>query len=309
MKRITTMMLIMSLATALFALFAAATVAHAAEKKEKPLRIKWENVEGIIKYNVQIKDSEDAVTLDRTVKTNYIDFTLPPGKYQIRIGAINKFEKVSFWTDWDVFEIRKTVRQKFFTNDFPAKGGIKINAGVAYYMVLPSWNTLYKNSAFNLQQLSYFGSLGFHFGNSKAIKSTNFLRFMGIELEGSYTHYAGKKSFQFYSDLKAITGGINVFAKTQLTIPLNFYIRLGCGAAYSMQKYTRRILERPMLGFPIYGSVKSIDPYAKIGVSMEINFLYALSLNIGADYYMIFYPNNAKFFHNPRFYAMLGFRI
>lgn len=281
-----------------------AALAQEKEKKEKAIRIKWESVEGIIKYMVQMKNAEDAVVLDRTVATSYIDFLLPPGSYKIRIGAINKFEKVSFWTDWENVEIRKSVKQKFFTNNYPGGVGLKINGGVSYNMLLPQWNSMYKDSAFNLKYLGYMGSIGFHFGESKYIKSKNFARFMGLELDGRYCLYAGKNSPQFKSRLTNIAGGLNLFIKSRLDVPINFYVRIGCGASYSMQTYTRG----NALGVPlINGSVKSIDPYAKAGVSIELNFLYAMSLNIGTDYYILFYNN--QFFQSLHYYVMLGFRI
>ncbi len=291
--------------TALAVIAASSTaLAREKEKKEKPIRIKWESVEGIIRYMVQMKNAEDAVVLDRTVPTSYIDFLLPPGSYKIRIGAINKFEKVSFWTEWENVEIRKVARQKFFANKYPAGIGLKINGGVSYNMLLPQWNSMYRDSAFNLKYLGYMGSIGFHFGESKYVKSKNFARFMGLELDGRYCLYAGKNTPQFKSRLTNIAGGLNLFFKTRLDVPINFYVRIGGGASYSMQTYTRG----NALGFPlIHGSVKSIDPYAKAGVSIELNFLYAMSLNVGTDYYILFYNN--RFFQSLHYYVMLGFRI
>lgn len=275
-----------------------------AEEKEKPIRIKWESVQGIIKYMVQMKDSGDIVVLDRTVATNYIDFVLPPGSYRIRIGAVNKFEKISFWTDWDTIEIRKSIRNKFFSNKFPAQVGLKINAGVSYNMLLPQWNSMYKDSDFNLKYLGYTGSIGFHFGESKYVNRKDFIRFMGLELDGRYCMYAGKNTLQFKSKLTNIAGGLNLFLKTNLNVPINFYFRIGGGVSYSIQTYTRS----NAIGIPLVnGNVKSLDPYAKAGVSIELNFLYALSLNIGTDYYILFYNN--KFFQSLHYYALLGFRI
>lgn len=280
--------------------------ALAEETQSKPIRIKWESVEGIIKFIVQIKDLSDAVVLDKTVDVEYIDFTLPPGKYLIRIGAINKFEKLSFWTDWDQIEIRKYEKSKFFSNEYPAKVGLKISAGVSYNMILPPWNSLYKNSSFDLNYLNYFGRIGFHFGNSKYVKAEGFMKYFGIELEGSYCRYAGtgNKFSQFQSKLLTITGGPNFFIKTNLKIPLNFYLRFGGGASYSFQEYTRRSI----YGYPYQtGTVKSLDPYARVGGAIELNFLYALSLDIGADYYITFYQD--EFFQSLRYFAMIGFRI
>jgi len=277
------------------------------EKKEKPLRIRWENVEGIIKFTVQMKDEAGTVLLDKTVDTNYVDFILPPGKYQIRIGAINKFEKLSFWTDWDSIEIRKSVKSRFFTNDHAAKLGLKINGGIGYSMLLPNWSGKYKDSGFNFKYMPVFGTIGFHFGNSKYIDPKNAVRYMGIELDGSYCRYDYKHNLLFQSSVMQITGGLNLFFKTQMKIPLNFYVRFGGGAAYSYQSFTKYNIRT---GIPIpyqSGKIMSIDPYAKVGVSMEINFLFTLSLNLGADFTTIFYRD--EIFMGLRYYAMMGVRI
>ena len=278
--------------------------AYAEEKKEKPVRIKWESIEGIIQYRVLIRDASETIRIDQTVDTTYIDFVLPPGKYMIRIGAINKFEKISFWTDWEDIEIRKSIKSNFFTNEYAAKVGLKISAGMIYNMILPPWSGLYKNSGLNYPYMNFTGSIGFHFGNSKYFKPENFLKYLGIELEGAYCRFEGKKTYQFESTLMNITAGPNLFIKTNLNIPLNFYARVGGGASYSLQDYTRRTLQ----GLPILrGTIKTLDPYAKAGVSMEINLLYAMSLDIGADYIFIFYQD--KIFHGLRFIARIGVRI
>jgi hypothetical protein len=306
MKKNNLTCIIVFLLAVTFAIVSGAGRAQAQESKAKPIRIKWESIEGIIKFIVQIKDQSDSVVLDKTVNVEYIDFTLPPGKYMIRIGAINKFEKVSFWTDWDEIEIRKYIRSKFFANEYAAKVGLKISGGVSYNMILPPWNSLYKDSAFDLRYLNYFGIIGFHFGESKYVKSDSFLKYMGIELEGSYCRYAGKGNqfSQFQSKLLNITGGPNIFIKTMLKVPINFYFRIGGGAAYSFQEYTRRNL----YGQPYQkGTVKSLDPYARVGGAVELNFLYALSLDIGVDYYVTFYQD--EFFQSLRYFAMIGVRI
>jgi hypothetical protein len=277
------------------------------EKKEKPLRIRWEGVEGIIKFTVQIKDPAGTVVFDKTVDTTYVDFLLPPGKYQIRIGAINKFEKLSFWTDWDTIEIRKSIKSRFFTNDFAAKVGLKINGGIGYSMLLPNWSGKYKDSQFIPKYMPVIGTIGFHFGNSKYIEAKSVVKYMGVELDGSYCNYDDKFKITFKSSIMQVTGGLNLFFKTQLKIPLNFYLRFGGGAVYSYQQFTRYNIS---LGVPFayqWGKVKSLDPYAKIGGSIEINFLFALSLNLGVDCIGIFYRD--ELFMGLRYYAMLGVRI
>lgn len=298
---------IASLIAALCIVMPGLTVAFAEDKAEKPLRIRWETVEGIIKFTVQMKDEAGTVVLDKTVDTNSIDFILPPGKYQIRIGAINKFEKLSFWTDWDTIEIRKSAKSRFFTNDFPAKLGLKINCGIGYSMLLPNWSSKYKDSGFNIKYMPVFGTVGFHFGNSKYIDPKGAVKYMGIELDGSYCRYDDKSNILFQSSVMQATGGLNLFFKTQLKIPLNFYVRFGGGAVYSYQNFTRYNIST---GLPIplqSGKVKSLDPYAKVGVSMELNFMFAMSLNVGADFMTVFYRD--EIFMGLRYYAMVGFRI
>src|SRR4030043_921100 len=197
--------------------------AHAEEKKEKPLRIKWESVEGIIQFNVQMKDAGGGIVLDRTVNTNYIDFVLPPGKYQIRIGAINKFEKTSFWTDWDEIEIRKSEKSKIFSNAYAANVGLTIRGGLAYSMILPNLNKKYNDSLLKFQYMAYVGSVGFNFGNSKYINANNVIKYMGIELDGSFCTFDDRYNPTFKSSLSQMTVGINLFFRTQLSIPLQFY--------------------------------------------------------------------------------------
>lgn len=274
-------------------------MSYADEKKQKQLRIKWETSEGIDKYKVQIMDSDGKTVLDKTVDTNYVEFYFQPGKYKIRIGAINKFDKISFWSDWEDIEIRKAVKSKFFINEFPAKAGLKFSGGISYNMVLPSWNNIQKNT-----YLNYIGVIGFHFGNMKAVNSESFARFIGLELEGSYSRYNSQNNLLFKSKLTHMTGGLNFFIKTRLQIPIQFYVRIGGGAVYTTQKYIRYNIN----GIPLkQGALHSIDPYAKAGGAIELNFLYALSLNIGADYFAVFYQGNI--FHSIRYYALIGFRI
>ena len=76
------------------------------DKKAKSLKIKWEDIADIKKYEVQIVDGSDKMVLKETVPVNYIEFILPAGKYRFRIGAINKYDKIETWSDWNDIEIR-----------------------------------------------------------------------------------------------------------------------------------------------------------------------------------------------------------
>ncbi|TFH43090.1 MAG: hypothetical protein E4G96_01945 [Chrysiogenales bacterium] len=271
---------------------------------QKTFLVRWKAVEGIIRYTVQIRNPEGSLVLDSSVETNQIKFTLSPGTYQIRVGAINKFEKMSFWTDWKNIDIKIAGREDFFKNEFPAKTGLAIRVGLSYHMILPPWSRKYNDTDFTLQRLAYVGSLGFHFGNSKYLNLNNFVRFMGVEIEGSYCDFDDHFNPTFQSSLKNITGGPNLFLKTQLESVVNFYLRVGGGVNYSRQNYAKINL----YGSPYQpGSIQSIDPYVKAGVSMELNFFYALSLSFGVDYFVTFYQD--QYFQQIHFSAMIGARI
>jgi hypothetical protein len=281
------------------------SVSARASEEVKPLSITWEKIEGHDKYKVQITDSGGSIVLDKTVATNHIEFILPVGVYKIRIGAISVFDKISFWSDWDMFEIRQPEKWEFFTNDYVEGVGLKISAGMSYDKILPKWNRFYYDT------FGYRCIIGLHFGNSKYIKPTGFMRFAGIELEVGYRRYndRDRKNPLFHTDIKNLTGGVNFFVKTNLKIPLNFYIVVGGGISDTELKYKRY---NPSLfskaPIPIQrGTRKTLDPYGKAGAGIEFNLLYALSLDIGADYFTIFYRD--KFFSGLRYHALIGVRI
>ena len=279
--------------------------AHGSDgKSDKPLRIKWQAVEGVSRYHVEILDESGATRLTKTVDDNVIEFSLPPGRYRIRIGAINKFEKLSFWSDWEDFEIRKSKPSKFFSNDFPAGVGVTIRGGVSYHMLLPPWNSVYRNSSFTMKYLGFYGSVGFHFGDSKQLKVESFLKYTGIELEAGICRYRDRFDPYFQTSLMTVNGGPVFFLKTRFPIPLNFYLRAGGGLSYIEQRYRRFNVN----GLPIQqGSVRSSYPYARAGVAAEFNFLYALNLSLGVDYFIIFIPDS--FFSYVRYIAMVGVRL
>ncbi len=278
--------------------------AYAAEDA-KPLSITWEKIQGHNKYKVQITDASGTIVLDKTVPTNQIEFILPVGTYKIRIGAISVFDKISFWSDWDTFEIRQPEKWNFFTNDYAEGVGLKISAGMAYDMILPKWDRLYYDT------FGYRCIIGLHLGNSKYIKPSSFLRFTGIELEGGYRIYSDKyrKNLLFHSSIKNMTGGINFFIKTNLNIPLNFFVVVGGGLSDTELKYKRyNISLFTRMPVPIQsGTRKTLDPYAKAAAGIEFNFLYTMSLDIGAEYFTVFYRD--KLFSGLRYYAMIGARI
>jgi opacity protein-like surface antigen len=283
---------------ALIALLVPATQALA-RGNTKPLRLEWGKVEGCERYQVQIMDTPGNIVLDRTVDTNYIQFILPLGSYRFRVAAINKFDKISFWSDWNSFEIRQKVEREFFTNDYTEGVGLKISGGWSYVMLLSPWNTQYHNTYKN-----YIATIGFHFGNSRFIKHAGLFRFTGIELEGGYGIYSGKYNALTRLSLKQYTGGLNFLVKTNLDIPLNFHLTAGGGMCLTEQARKRFYLSQSVIQ---NSTIRSQDAYFKAGASVEFNFMYSLSLNLGAEYFMVFYQD--RIMKSVRYFALMGVRI
>lgn len=276
--------------------------AWAQDNNDKQFVIRWESIEGIIRYTVQIRNSEGTLVIDKTVATNYIELNLQPGTYTIRIAAINKFDKLSFWTDWKDIKIAEKSTGEFFSNAYPARTGFSIRGGLSYNMFLPPWSGRYKNSSFSMTHLNYNGVFAFNFGNSKFVDVSNFLRFMGVELDMSYARYSGKATPTFTSRLTHVSGGANISLSTRMDKVINFSVRVGAGATKSKQFFTKRYLKG------IYeGTIESLDPYAKVGVSMELCFLYAMTLTVGTEYIATFYRD--QFMQQLRYYVMAGVRI
>lgn len=302
MKRIHCPAIVTALIAATLAL--ATPWAAAQEENVKKFVIRWESIEGIIRYTVQVRDSAGSLVVDKTVDLNYVELELIPGSYSIRIAAINKFEKLSFWTDWKDIKISGRSTGKFFSTAYPARTGFAIRGGLSYNMFLPPWSGRYKNSTFTMTHLNYNGVFSFQFGNSKFIDAKNFIRFMGIELEMSYARYSGKKTPTFTSRITHISGGANISLSTRMDSVINFSVRVGAGATQSAQYFTKK----DITGIPYnQDTIRSLDPYAKAGVSMDLSFLYAMTATIGTDYIVTFYKD--EIMQQLRYYVMAGIRF
>jgi len=70
------------------------------------LYLEWKAVEGAGGYRVEIQSSDGRPIFDRELQTTRIEFTLPPGSYRKRIGAIDRFGKIAAWSDWSPLFIK-----------------------------------------------------------------------------------------------------------------------------------------------------------------------------------------------------------
>jgi hypothetical protein len=95
--------------TCLAVLIAAAPLAAAENQSgdagDGRLKIEWQEVEGANGYEVEIKNSLFRTVRRERVAGTALLFSLPRGDYRIRIGALNKFEKVGNWSDWFDFKV------------------------------------------------------------------------------------------------------------------------------------------------------------------------------------------------------------
>ncbi|MBE7438929.1 MAG: hypothetical protein HS115_10780 [Spirochaetales bacterium] len=70
------------------------------------LYLEWKAVEGAGGYRVEIQSSDGRPIFDRELEATRIEFTLPPGSYRKRIGAIDRFGKIAAWSDWSPLFIK-----------------------------------------------------------------------------------------------------------------------------------------------------------------------------------------------------------
>ena len=78
-------------------------------KKLNKNYLRWEVVEGAVSYAIQIKDIDGNLVLNTRTRKSEHYFVLKPGTYQVRIGAVNRFEKVVSWSDWSPLIIKQPI--------------------------------------------------------------------------------------------------------------------------------------------------------------------------------------------------------
>lgn len=270
--------------------------ADAADKREaKKLRINWERDESAAGYKVQIRNLLDKLVLDREVESNYIDFMLSPGKYRIRVGVVNKFNKIDVWSDWRFFEIARRAISK------PTSGalniGLKIGIGMCYFQMLPEFDSYYANSYRSATVM-----VGYSLGKMALFTSLRFLRFTGLELESSYVKFEGRDvENRIKADNTHIITGGNIYVRTMFSFPVNLIIRGGGGIAYTKFEYYN------IDGSGKSASLDSQDPFYRIGCALEFNLTRSLFFESGIDYYVITYIGDQV--ETLRYFGLIGMRL
>lgn len=69
----------------------------------------WAEVKGAKSYQVQVKDEQNKIILDKKTTENSFKVKLPFGKYEHRVGVYNKFGKLGNFSDWVKFAVTKSL--------------------------------------------------------------------------------------------------------------------------------------------------------------------------------------------------------
>jgi len=262
--------------------------------------LKWKKNENAIAYQVQIKDLNDKILIDKRVKENTLVLVLKLGDYKVRIAKINKFNKVDYWSKWFPLSIKKFQRYYRKTEKSFSKLGLSVVLGMGYFHILPKWNNYYNSSIKGINGIVEFGLASISYFNKSSI-----LRYMNIELDTSYYSFNSiNKTNQVKSTLNQLLFGGNISFSTNFKYPLNYTARFGVGMTKTKLNYftydnNGNITEKR--------SSPSNDIYYKTGISVEYDFYQTFFIESGVDYYKIFYISNS--FKAFKSYILLGTRF
>ncbi|TAL35340.1 MAG: hypothetical protein EPN93_10640 [Spirochaetes bacterium] len=251
----------------------------------KLLKLEWNGVPGAKKYSVQIQDQSGKTLFDGTVNESAVERAFDPGQYRMRIGAINKFNKIAGWSDWQDVSV---VKGRPPGIGFWGNLHISVAAGMPYYRLTGDFSKYLGNS--------YSGAnLTGRFEGGKG-----FWKYTGLELEGAYVtmKYAGAQK-KVPDNGTLMMGGGALLVRTAFDFPVNLIARMGGGMCSSSYEYTTLIMQKQ--------TYTSMDPYLRAGVSIEYAFYRPFFCELGADYLSVMYK--ASSLDSTRFYFMAGMRV
>ena len=282
---------------AIIALLTAELTANQESKEKKTYRLNWEEVEGAIRYQIQIED-RGTIVLDKEVDSNSAAFAITPGKYRIRIGAINKFEKVGSWSAWEEITVAESEYYDRFSRGRDLFGlGIKVSAGISYFQLQSAWNSVYQNSSIGLAV-----TVAYPLGHLSPFRSYGILRYTGLEIETNRATFSGKDDpNRIQSDLNSTFTGANIYYMTNLQLPVNLLIHIGTGIVFTQQEYEK------LDGSGKTAVLTSQDPYYKVGLSLEFSPFRSYFLQGGVDYYLVRYQDEAL--KSLRYCCLVGVRL
>jgi hypothetical protein len=270
--------------------------ADAADPPAEKSRINWEPVKGVLQYEVHIKDSLNRIVIKETTDKTLLEFSLPPGKYKIRIGAITKFDSTGSWTDWDDIEIKS---KKPDTSMLHGSGflslGIRIGAGVSYNQIIDENKDRFNDALPGLTAI-----LSYSPGYLPVLRSFWFMKLFGAEFEFNQVKYSGKSVLP-KSNLSQIMIGGNLYFTPNFDFPLNPIFRIGAGSVLTKKTYDKNITAASYL------DKESTDTYFKAGMSLEWRFIAAIYVEVGFDYTIARYISSD--FTNMKYFVLLGTKL
>lgn len=72
----------------------------------RKVTINWEATAGVKKYHIEIRSGSSMIRSETSSINSYSD-ALEPGRYEIRVGVYNKFDKIASWSDWQELIVKR----------------------------------------------------------------------------------------------------------------------------------------------------------------------------------------------------------
>jgi hypothetical protein len=233
-------------------------------RQGKPLKVGWEAVQYAKGYLVQIRNLEGKTVLERKTDSNELTFFVPPGEYELRVGAVSIFDRVESWSEWKKFRVLK---RKTYTP--PSIG----------WYISPVFTQRFYVGDVGQKVTSTYPGLTLDIG---IFGTEGFWRWTALEFELFYHRLEGSA---YQSAFNALGGGVNILFVSRFAFPLNVVVRAGGGVTESRYEY-----------YSLLASAKkaywSTDYYFQFGVAMDYSFYRDYYLQLGLDYQLGFYKNN-----------------
>ncbi len=228
---------------------ATARAAEPASKGTSTLR--WEAVEGAIRYEVTIRDEKGAAVLRETVTAPQLGFSLAPGRYSVNIIAINKFNKPHSESGWEEFEVAQKPPFRQITEGML----IRVAAGAHFSVPMSPWDEFLNPALGASLRVGLTGTSGPW-------------RYGGIEAEIRALGYRGSGAA---SSLVPLMAGLGAYARMPLGTSTALLVRGGGGMAFSRLLYEEASGEETVAwsGRPWWGAGFGLEYVLPFGFFLE----------------------------------------
>lgn len=218
--------------------------------------LRWEAVEGAIRYEVTVRDEKGAVVLRETVTATQLGFSLDPGRYSVNITAINKFNKPHSESGWEEFEIAQKPPFRQITEGTL----IRVAAGAHFSMPMSPWDDFLNPALGASLRVGLTGTSGLR-------------RFGGIEADLRVLGYRGSGAA---SSLVPLMAGLGAYGRMPLGASTALLVRGGGGMAFSRLLYEEASGKETVAwsGRPWWGA----------GLGLEYSLPFGFFLEGGLEY-------------------------